>query len=59
MGSDRIFSDASEELAAEMAAVVADLHPLGFRLMAKAVADTDTSILLETIKADVTVMGRG
>jgi hypothetical protein len=59
MGCDRIVSDASEELAAEMAAVVADLHPLGFGLIAKAVADTDTSILLETIKADVAAMGRG
>jgi pimeloyl-ACP methyl ester carboxylesterase len=45
------FMNASEELTAEMAAVVADFHPLGFRLMAKALADVDTSSVLETIKA--------
>lgn len=45
------FVDASKELAAEMASVVADFHPLGFRLMAKSLADTDTSSMLKTIKA--------
>jgi len=45
------FLDASPELAAEMAAVVADFHPLGFRLMAKSLADTDTTPLLKTIEA--------
>lgn len=45
------FSNASEELSAEMAGVVAGFHPLGFRLMAKALADTDTSALLPTIAA--------
>ena len=34
-----------------MAAVVADFHPLGFRLMTKALADTDTSALLVSITA--------
>ena len=45
------FNNASKELAAEMAAVVADFHPLGFRLMARALADTDTSRVLPTISA--------
>lgn len=45
------FIDASDELTAEMAGVVADFHPLGFRLMAKALADTDTSRVLKTIEA--------
>jgi len=43
------FSNASVDLTAEMAAVVADFHPLGFRLMTKALADTDTSDVLPTI----------
>lgn len=43
------FNNASVELAAEMASVVADFHPLGFRLMTRALADTDTSGLLSTI----------
>lgn len=33
----------------EMAAVFADFHPLGFRLMAKSLADTDTRDVLPTI----------
>jgi len=41
--------DASSELADEMAAVVADFHPLGFRLMAQALADTDSTSLLPKI----------
>ncbi len=45
------FLDASPELATEMAAVVADFHPLGFRLMAKSLADTDTTPLLKAIDA--------
>jgi pimeloyl-ACP methyl ester carboxylesterase len=40
---------ASSALADEMAAVVADFHPLGFRLMAQALADTDSAGLLSTI----------
>jgi pimeloyl-ACP methyl ester carboxylesterase len=43
------FLNASRKLAAEMAAVVADFHPIGFRLMAKSLADTDTSPVLRTI----------
>jgi pimeloyl-ACP methyl ester carboxylesterase len=34
------FSNATKELAREMAEVVADFHPLGFKLMAKALADS-------------------
>ena len=45
------FSNATQELAREMAEVVADFHPYGFKLMAKALADTDTSSVLSTIKA--------
>jgi pimeloyl-ACP methyl ester carboxylesterase len=45
------FVNAPEALSAEMAAVVADFHPLGFRLMAKSLADVDTSSLLESIRA--------
>lgn len=43
------FANAPAELAAEMAAIVADFHPLGFRLMARSLADTDTTATLETI----------
>jgi len=45
------FSNASAALAEEMATVVADFHPLGFRLMTRALADTDTSEMLTTITA--------
>jgi pimeloyl-ACP methyl ester carboxylesterase len=34
-----------------MSAVVSDFHPLGFRLMAKSSADTDTTDLLPNIEA--------
>lgn len=43
------FLNASPDLAAEMAQVVADFHPLGFRLMARSLADTDTTPMLGTI----------
>lgn len=43
------FSAASPGLSAEMAEVVSAFHPLGFRLMAKALAETDTTDLLPTI----------
>jgi pimeloyl-ACP methyl ester carboxylesterase len=43
------FSDASLDLQEEMAAVVSEFHPLGFRLMAKTLADSDTTDLLSTI----------
>jgi pimeloyl-ACP methyl ester carboxylesterase len=41
--------DASPDLEEEMSAVVSDFHPLGFRLMAKSSADTDTRDLLPNI----------
>jgi pimeloyl-ACP methyl ester carboxylesterase len=40
---------ASHNLKEEMSAVVSDFHPLGFRLMAKSSADTDTTDLLPNI----------
>lgn len=50
------FSNAPGELAREMAGVVADFHPLGFKLMAKALADTDTSSVLRTINASTLLL---
>ncbi len=40
---------ASQGLAGEMSAVVLDFHPHGFRLMAKSLAETDTTDLLPNI----------
>ena len=45
------FSHASAKLAAEMRKGVADFHPVGFRLMARSLADTDTTRVLQTITA--------
>jgi pimeloyl-ACP methyl ester carboxylesterase len=45
------FADARPELADEMASVVSQFHPPGFRLMAKTLADNDTNDLLTTIDA--------
>jgi pimeloyl-ACP methyl ester carboxylesterase len=42
---------ASQQLGEEMSAVVSRFHPLGFRLMAKALADNDTTDLLPNIAA--------
>ena len=50
MGACRVLSGCPTQLAAEMATIVADFHPLGFRLMAKSLADTDTTPVLATIK---------
>ena len=44
------FTDAGAKLQEEMAAVVSDFHPLGFRLMARALADNETTDLLSTIE---------
>jgi pimeloyl-ACP methyl ester carboxylesterase len=41
---------ASHDLKKEMSAVVSEFHPLGFRLMAKSSADTDTTDLLLNIE---------
>jgi len=43
------FADASPELVDEMARVFVDFHPPGFRLMAKSLAETDTTDLLPRI----------
>jgi pimeloyl-ACP methyl ester carboxylesterase len=43
------FTAASRELQDEMSAVVSTFHPAGFRLMAKALAETDTTKLLPSI----------
>jgi pimeloyl-ACP methyl ester carboxylesterase len=45
------FAEASGGLTQEMAAIVRDFHPGGFRLMAKSLADTDATELLPTIEA--------
>jgi pimeloyl-ACP methyl ester carboxylesterase len=41
---------ASQDLREEMSVVMSDFHPFGFRLMAKSLADTDTSDLLPKIQ---------
>src|SRR5437764_8301253 len=43
------FADASPELRDEMAAVASEFHPHGFRLMARTLADNDTTDLLPKI----------
>ena len=45
------FVDASHELTREMAAIVRDFHARGFRLMARSLAETDSTGLLPTIDA--------
>ncbi|MDQ6719399.1 MAG: alpha/beta hydrolase [Candidatus Dormibacteraeota bacterium] len=40
----------SQDVQEEMAAVVSDFHPMGFRLMAKSLADADTTDLLPNIE---------
>jgi len=42
---------ASQGLADEMAAIVGDFHPHGFRLMARSLAETDTRPLLPNLEA--------
>ncbi len=44
------FFDAASDLPAEMAAIVSDFHPRGFRLMAQSLADSDTTPILGTIQ---------
>lgn len=47
-----MFSDsASAAVLDELATIFADFHPHGFRLMAKSLAETDTTDLLSTIEA--------
>lgn len=47
---------ASQDLTEEMSAVVSGFHPLGFRLMAKSLADTDTTDLLANIKVPTLIL---
>jgi len=47
---------ASEDLQEEMSAIISDFHPLGFRLMAKSLADTDTRDLLPKIELPTLVL---
>ena len=49
-------SAAPPALLEEMSGVFADFHPLGFRLMAKSLADTDTTDLLPTIRARTLIL---
>ena len=49
--SEMFTEAASQELLDEMSAIIADFHPLGFRLMAKSLADTDTTSLLPEIES--------
>jgi pimeloyl-ACP methyl ester carboxylesterase len=47
---------ASRDLLEEMSAVISDFHPLGFRLMAKSLAETDTTDLLPKIESPTHVL---
>lgn len=49
-------TDASPALLAEMSAILADFHPQGFRLMARSLADTDTTDLLHTLGSRTLVL---
>jgi pimeloyl-ACP methyl ester carboxylesterase len=49
-------NNASHDLLAEMSAIIGDFHPLGFRLMAKALTDTDTTDLLPKIEVPTLVL---
>jgi pimeloyl-ACP methyl ester carboxylesterase len=47
---------ASQALLQEMSSIVSEFHPLGFRLMAKSSADTDTTDLLPRITSPTLVL---
>jgi pimeloyl-ACP methyl ester carboxylesterase len=47
---------AADGVREQMAAVVRDFHPLGFRLMARSLAETDTTELLRTIAVPVLLL---
>jgi pimeloyl-ACP methyl ester carboxylesterase len=47
---------ASAELLQEMSAIISNFHPHGFRLMAKSLADTDTTALLTKIAVPTLVL---
>jgi pimeloyl-ACP methyl ester carboxylesterase len=50
------FAAAGADLTAEMAAVVSDFHPAGFRLMAGSLAGADTTDVLEQIAVPVLLL---
>ena len=47
---------ASPDLLTEMSGIIADFHPLGFRLMARSLAETDTTDVLPTVTAPTLVL---
>jgi len=52
-----MFTDAaSPDLLSEMATIIADFHPIGFRLMAKSLAETDTTDLLPAIRVPTLIL---
>jgi len=52
-----MFTDATPpDLLKEMSLIISDFHPLGFRLMAKSLAETDTTDLLPTITAPTLIL---
>jgi len=52
-----MFTDAaSPDLLREMSGIIGDFHPLGFRLMARSLAETDTTDVLPTITAPTLVL---
>ena len=54
------FHDATVDLAEEMANVVSGFHPAGFRLMARSLAEADTTTVVEQLAVPVQlVWGRG
>ena len=50
---------ASPDLLREMSEIFADFHPLGFRVMARSLADTDTTDFLPTIAARTLLLWGG
>jgi pimeloyl-ACP methyl ester carboxylesterase len=56
VGAEFFTEAAPHHLKEEMSAVVSDFHPLGFRLMAKSSADTDTTDLLPKIGVPTLLM---
>jgi len=46
----------SDEVMSAMAAIVSDFHPIGFRLMARSLAENDTTALLPTIRVSTLLL---
>lgn len=52
-----MFSEsASQDLRREMSEIISDFHPLGLRLMAKSLADTDMRVLLPKIQSQTLIL---